>query len=450
MRARRLLIGSVPLVVAACGGGAGLQLGDVTPEVVPALEAQRTQRPQDLMVLTRLGVGYFRANRYDEARAVLDSVVTRDPANGIAAVYRGMTAEAQGDFPAARSSYESFITVARSRELKNLARQRLSLIGRRELEYQARLALSQEGQLNQAPPEPNTIAVMPFSYTGTNEEIKPLSRGFAQLVVTDLAKSRQVRVLERERMQAMIDEMHLAPGRTDSSTAARSGRLLRAARVVDGSLQEQGNVLRADAAVVDVSTTGVTGTANAALELNRLFDMEKALVLDLFRSLGIELTPAERQALDQRPTQNLQAFLAWSRGLEAEDRGDFSGAQQLYDQASRIDPSFLGAQQSSAKASDMSAASVTSVSSVEASVSHNANVESGISGSSSQGTALNNASGGVTPQSNAPTTEPTTTPTTTTTTNTAPTGSQTQSAPILGTPTPQSPPAVIILKIPRP
>src|SRR4029077_19465195 len=155
-----------------------------------------------------------------------------------------------------------------------------------------------------------------FAYAGSNEEIKPLSRGFAQLVVTDLAKSRQVRVLERERMQAMIDEMHLGAGRADSTTAARSGRLLRAARVVDGSLQEQGNVLRADAAVVDVATTGVTGSANAALELNRLFDMEKALVIDLFRSLGIQLTPAERQALDQRPTQNLQAFLAWSRGLE--------------------------------------------------------------------------------------------------------------------------------------
>lgn len=444
-RARRLLVCSLPMLVAACGG-AGLQLGDVTPEAVPSLEVQRTQRPQDLTVLTRLGVGYFRANRYDEARAVLDSVVARDPTNGIAAVYRGMTAEAQGDFPAARSSYESFMTVARSRELKNLARQRLSLIGRRELEYQARLALAQEGQLNQAPPEPNTIAVMPFAYTGTNEEIKPLSRGFAQLVVTDLAKSRQVRVLERERMQAMIDEMHLAPGRADSSTAARSGRLLRAARVIDGSLQEQGNVLRADAAVVDVSTTGVAGTANAALELNRLFDMEKALVLDLFRSLGIQLTPAERQALDQRPTQNLQAFLAWSRGLEAEDQGDFSGAQQLYDQATRIDPGFLGAQQSSAKASDMSAASATSVSSVEAVVTQNANVESGTSGSSSQGTALNNASSGVTPQSTAPTTQTTTT----TAPPAPPTGTKTQNEPITGPPTPQSPPGVIILKIPRP
>ncbi len=409
-RVHRVIAFSLPLAALACGGSA-LQLNDVTPQAVPALQTQHAQSPQDQVVLTRLGVAYFRADRLPEARAAFDSVAARDPQNGIAAVYRGMTAEAQGDFAAARSSYEAFITVARSRDLKNMARQRLALIGRRELEFSARQALAQEAQLSTTPPEPNTIAVMPFAYTGTNEEIKPLSRGFAQLVVTDLAKSRQVRVLERERMQAMIDEMHLGAGRVDSSTAARSGRLLRAARVVDGSLQEQDNVLRADAAVVDVATTGVAGTANGALELSRLFDMEKAFVLDLFRSLGIQLTPAERGALDQRPTQSLQAFLAWSRGLEAEDRGDFAGAQGFYDQAARIDPGFLSAQQSSAKASDMSAAASASVQTVDAAVQQNATVETGQTGSASTGQALNNGASGTTPSS---TSSPTSGGTTTT------------------------------------
>ncbi|MFI5206535.1 MAG: tetratricopeptide repeat protein [Gemmatimonadales bacterium] len=395
-RVHRVIAFSLPLAALACGGSA-LQLNDVTPQAVPALQSQHAQSPQDQVVLTRLGVAYFRANRLPEARAAFDSVAARDPQNGIAAVYRGMTAEAQGDFPAARSSYESFIAVARSRDLKSMARQRLALVGRRELEFSARQALAQEAQLSTTPPEPNTIAVMPFAYAGSNEDIKPLSRGFAQLVVTDLAKSRQVRVLERERMQAMLDEMHLGAARVDSSTAARSGRLLRAARVVEGSLQDQGNVLRADATVVDVSTTGVSSPANAALELSRVFDMEKALVLDLFRTMGISLTPAERGALDQRPTQSLQAFLSWSRGLEAEDRGDFAGAQGFYDQAARLDPGFLSAQQSSAKASDMSAAASASVQTVDAAVQQNASTETGQTGSASTGQALSNGASGTTP-----------------------------------------------------
>jgi TolB-like protein len=365
----RVVAGLLP-VLSACAGGTSLRLADVTPESAPALQADHAQHPQDQSIATRLGVAYFRANRLAEARATLDTVVTSDPRNGIAAIYRGMTAESQGDFAAARASYEAFLSVARSNDLKNAARQRLSLIGRRELEYNARQALAQESQLSQTAPEPNTIAVMPFAYAGTNAEIQPLTRGFAQLVVTDLAKSRQVRVLERERMQAMLDEMRLGEqNRADPQTATRSGRLLRAANVVQGSLLEQGNLLRADAAVVNVTTAEVgPNPASAALELNRLFDIEKVLVRQIFENMGIQLTDAERAAIDQRPTESLAAFLAWSRGLGAEDRGDFAAAQGFFNEAVRIDPSFGAAAQSSQQASDLQAATTQSVQQVEVAV----------------------------------------------------------------------------------
>lgn len=396
-RVCRVLAAGLPIATIACGGGSSLRLSDVTPQSVPALEAEYAQRPDDVSAATRLGVAYFRANQLPQARAVLDTAVARDPQNGIAAIYRGMTAESQGDFAAARASYESFATVARSRELRGAARQRLALVGKRELEFSARQALAQEAQLSQTAAEPNTIAVMPFGYTGTNADIQPLTRGFAQLVVTDLARSRQLVVLERERMQAMLDEMRLGEqGRSDPQTAARSGRLLRAARVVQGTLTDVNSVLRADATVVNVSTAASPDAANAADQLTRLFDIEKALVLQLFDRMGITLTDAERQAFNQRPTQSLQAFLAWSRGLEAEDRGDFVGAQDLYNQAVRIDPSFGAASASAQQASDIQAASTQSVADVEAIVAANAGGEAGAGSSDERRTALDNSTLGIT------------------------------------------------------
>ncbi len=375
----RVLAAVLPVAGSACAGGTTLRLADVTPASVPALEAERAQRPQDEGVATRLGVAYFRANQLPQAREVLDTVVVKNPQNGVAAIYRGMTAESQGDFPAARASYEQFISVARSRDLQSTARQRLSLVGRRELEFQARQALAQEAQLSQTPPEANTVAVMPFAYEGNNTEIQPLSRGFAQLLVTDLAKSRQIRVLERERMQTMLDEMRLGEqSRTDPQTAARSGRLLSAGRVVQGALVEQGSILRVDAAVVDVGTAAIgPQPPSAADQLSRVFDIEKALVIQLFQSMNIQLTDAERAQISQRPTQSLAAFLAWSRGLGAEDRGDFAGAQEFYDQAVRIDPSFGAAAQSSQQASDLQQATTQSVAQVEVSVAQSAEQEAG-------------------------------------------------------------------------
>ncbi len=398
LRTRRAVLSSAMLLTAGCGGGA-LRLQDVTPESVPALEAARAARPNDAAALTRLGVAYFRANRLPEARATLDSALIASPNDGIAAIYLGMTAEARGEFPAARAAYERYIEVSRSGELRTAARQRLSLMGRRELEYQARQALAQEAQLSTQAPEPNTIAVMPFGYTGTNEEIAPLSRGFAQLIVTDLARSRQVRVLERERMQTMLDEMRLgATERAEAQSAVRSGRLLRAGRVIQGSLAEVGdNDLRVAAAVVDVSTAGVAATAGDQGQLSRLFDIQKRIVFQIFQDLGIQLTDAERSQIEQRPTQNIQAFLAWSRGLEAEDRGDYAGARDLFEQATRIDPSFLSAQQSAQQASDLNAASTQSVADVDVAVNQAAAAEAGGVTTDQRRDALQTASNSVTP-----------------------------------------------------
>jgi TolB-like protein len=399
-RARCALLFTLAPIATACGGGGALRLSDVTPEAIPALEAARAERPADEATRTRLGVGYFRASRLDEARQVLDSAVAADPRNGIAAIYLGMTTESQGDFPAARVAYGRYLEVGRSGELRSAARQRLALVGRRELEYQARQALAQEAQLAGAEPEPNTIAVMPFAYSGTNEEIRPLTRGLAQLMVTDLAKSRQVRVLERERMQALLDELRLAEeGRADPTTAARSGRLLRAQRVVQGSLLDREQALRADAAVVDVTTTGVAATATASDRLEALFDIEKMLVLDIFRGLGIQLTDAERAAIEQRPTQNLQAFLAWSRGLEAEDRGDFGAARSFYEEAQRIDPSFLSASQSAGEVADLQTASEQSVQDVDVAVNQNVSTETGGVTEDLRRDALASASNNITPTS---------------------------------------------------
>lgn len=366
-RCRALLL----VALAGCAGG-GLRVGDITPEAIPALEQARDRQPSDATARARLGVAYFKAERYSDARRALDSAVAWDPRNGIAAIFLGMTTEALGDFPAARQAYQHYIEIGRSGELRTLARRRLGLVGRHELEFQARQALAQEATLSRLPPEANTLAVMPFTYSGTDPQIAPLTRGFAQLLVTDLAKSRRVRVLERERMQAIVDEMRLADsGRADSQVAVRGGRLLRAARVVQGTLAPQGEDLRVDAAVVDVASAGVAASAGASDALTCLFDLEKRVVFSIFDNLGIQLSDQEHAAIEQRPTQNVQAFLAYSRGLEAEDRGDFAAAREAYGEAAGLDPSFRAAAQGASAASDLSVASQQTTAQVEAAVVQN-------------------------------------------------------------------------------
>jgi tetratricopeptide (TPR) repeat protein len=89
----------------------------------------------------------------------------------------------------------------------------------------------------------------------------------------------------------------------------------------------------------------VHGVAQGAERMEQLFALEKRIALDLFDQLDVRLTVAERNAIEQRPTRSLAAFLAYSRGLSAEDEGRYDDASRFYRDAARIDPDFGAALQ---------------------------------------------------------------------------------------------------------
>jgi hypothetical protein len=68
-------------------------------------------------------------------------------------------------------------------------------------------------------------------------------------------------------------------------------------------------------------------------------------VFSLAAQLGIQLTDAERQRILRQGPRNLAAFLAYSEGLEAFDRGDYRAAAAAFRASVRADPTFQAAQQ---------------------------------------------------------------------------------------------------------
>jgi hypothetical protein len=187
------------------------------------------------------------------------------------------------------------------------------------------------------------IGVPPFAALGADSTLVPLAYALADLVVTDLAVSRQLRLVERARLGEVLRELQLsAAGRVDSATAPRVGRLVSAERLVFGSIQpmEDGKTLRLGARVGDVAQSTITRVLDAQAPLEEILAAEKALVARLFESLGVSLTPAERATLEAQPTRNLSALLAYGRGVGRFYDGDFRGASSAFREARRLDPGF--------------------------------------------------------------------------------------------------------------
>jgi TolB-like protein len=381
------------------GATAGLMLGagcasvQPTPQVaITRLEAQRAASPKSVDVLRALGIQYYKAKRYADARAALTDAAKIAPTDGVVALYLGMSAEGMNDMAAAKAAYSSYLKVGRTQRVRHQLEGRLAAMQRRELQDAAKSAIAQEATLSTTTGNKNTVAVMPFHFTGADSSLQPLERGFADLLATDLSRVKALTVVERARLQAILDEIKLAQtGAVDSSTAVRAGKLIQAGTLVQGSLLQNGNKLRTDAALVSVATSALSPSGAADEQnIDHLFDMEKRIALALVSTLGVQITTAERNAIEQRPTKSLQAFLAYSQGLSYEDQGRFDDASRAYANAARIDPGFGIAATKSIQTANMSIGSGTT-----------ATLEASLQGTSEGAvvTAANNGSASPTGQS---------------------------------------------------
>ena len=371
--------------------GAALTIGSAlaaqpSAAAVARLEKARAARPNDAAVARSLGIALYKQGKFPEARTHLDQAVKLDPRDGSASLYLGLTAEQQNDLPGAKAAYQTYIRFGRTSKVRRQLEARLAAITRKELEVAAKSAVAQEQQLATQAGNEKVVAVMPLRFVGPDTTLQPLERGLAELITIDLSRSSQLTVVERARLQALLDEIKLQrTGATDSTTNVRAGKIIQAGRIVSGQILQDGQRLRVDAAIVNTQTAAVSGGAAYENALEELFAIEKAVVLKLFEDLGVTLTTAERNAIEERPTRSLQAFLAYSKGLRLEDEGKFDEASRSFGDAARMDPTFGAA---ASKRTETAAAAVgvnLSASTVEANLAGTA--EGNVAQQSQQGSA---------------------------------------------------------------
>jgi len=321
-----------------CGGLMALPPAP-TPAEIPSLQAELERQPGSLAVRMRLAEAYRLAEQGEAALVLLEPVVSDRPE---AALALGLAYESLDRVADARRAYADYVERGRDGSLKVRVRERLALLERQELEEAVRSALAREGELANTAPTPNTVGVFPFLAVTDDPEMKPLGTALAELLTTDLSQTERLTVVERAQVQALLTELSLGEsGRVDPATAARSGRLLGAANLVQGRVEPSGSDLSVQAVVVSVpGGRDVPSPVRETDALARIFDMEKRLALALYEQMGIQLTQAERERVTRQTTTNVQALLAFGFGLEAADAGLDVEAATHFVRALNLDPGF--------------------------------------------------------------------------------------------------------------
>ena len=139
-----------------------------------------------------------------------------------------------------------------------------------------------------------------------------------------------------------MNELKLAQsGAVDPASAPRMGRLLGSRNVVTATVLGLGDEqFRLNGVIVNTLDSTVKGTETKEGQLRQLFGVQKEFVFRVIDDLGIKLTAEERDEIAKVPTESFLAFLAFSRGLDYQQKGMLQEAQGAFDEASTADPGF--------------------------------------------------------------------------------------------------------------
>lgn len=186
---------------------------------------------------------------------------------------------------------------------------------------------------------PKTLAILPFENNSVTdpEQYAPLSSGLSAMLITDLNRDgSSIKIIERAMIKSLLQEVALSQsGSVDQNTAIRVGKLLGAQAIAFGSFMVLGNNVRIDLRIVKVETSEMLMAESVSGLSDDFIGLERKLARNIAKSLRMALQPPVASG-----KSDIDAALAFSKGLEALDSGNKSEARRLFDKSIALDPSY--------------------------------------------------------------------------------------------------------------
>jgi TolB-like protein/Flp pilus assembly protein TadD len=180
-----------------------------------------------------------------------------------------------------------------------------------------------------------SIAVLPFENLSSDKDNAYFAAGIQDEILTRLSKIAALKVISRtstERYKSAPESLH------------DIGKQLGAANVLEGSVQKIANAVHVNVQLIRAATDEHIWAESYNRKLDDVFAVEGEVASTIAEQLNARLTGAEQKAIANKPTQNVEAYNAYLRGLSIEhneyDYEAYQRAAEAYAQAVQLDPKF--------------------------------------------------------------------------------------------------------------
>lgn len=188
---------------------------------------------------------------------------------------------------------------------------------------------------------PRRIVVLPFENLGSAEDAY-FAAGITEEITSRLASVRSLRVISRRSAQHYADS-----DRPITEIGAELGVDFALAGSVRWASGVEGvSRVRITPELIRVEGGEQMWSTQFDRDMEDIFGVQTEIARSVVAELGVEVLQGEEGELDRRPTENVDAYQAYLRGLENRDRLRFEErqvAQRLFERAVELDPDFVEA-----------------------------------------------------------------------------------------------------------
>ncbi|MFZ2509132.1 MAG: TIR domain-containing protein [Steroidobacteraceae bacterium] len=182
-----------------------------------------------------------------------------------------------------------------------------------------------------------SICVLPFANMSGDAEQEYFSDGISEDIITDLSKVSALSVVARNTSFTFKGK------NVDVSQVTRQ---LKVSHVLEGSVRKAGGRVRITAQLIDGGTGGHIWADRYDRDLSDIFALQDEISEAIVKALKLKLLPEEKKAIEQRGTDNVEAYNLYLMARQSYVTGHEADARRaeaivrLCIRATEIDPSY--------------------------------------------------------------------------------------------------------------
>ena len=180
------------------------------------------------------------------------------------------------------------------------------------------------------------VAVLPFENLSPDPDNAYFGDGIQEEIHSRLAKIADLKVISRNSTRHYQSKPRNLP---------EISKQLGISNILEGSVRKVGDQVRVNVQLIDAQTDSYIWVDTYERKLTDIVAVESEIARGIVESLQIKLTVREAKALAAKPTNNLEAYDAYLRGLAFDAHSAYSNAAQrkaidAYERGVQLDPAF--------------------------------------------------------------------------------------------------------------